>query len=280
MSLNRFIPAVWAARILLNLEATLIYGQPNVVNRDYEGEIRDHGDRVYIHGIGEITVSDYVRDTTTVNYELLDDSRTELVIDRSKYFAFRVDDLDQAQQRPKVIDAASQKATRTLANVADQHLATFYASAGQTLNDNGAALQVTDVNVYELLVRMSVMLDEANVPNEGRYAIIPPWIAGKALINEKFITKAEPQGTVLNGQIAKVAGFSILKSNNVPRTGTTTVVDHVTAGHASAMSYAEQISKTEGIRLQDSFSDGIRGLHLYGAKVVQPDALLHMPAKR
>lgn len=280
MSLARFIPTVWSARLLANLEKTLVYGQPGIVNRDYEGEISEYGDRVYVHGIGEISVSDYTRDTTTVTYELLDDSRVELVIDRSKYFAFRVDDLDKAQQKPKVIDAASQKATRTLGDVADQYLAGFYTSAGLTLDNAGASIQLTADNVYGYLVQASVMMDEANVPAEGRYMVVPPWVAGLMLMNEKFITKAEPQGTVLNGQIARVAGFSILKSNNVPVTGTTTQVSHITAGHSSAISYAEQIAKTEGLRLQDSFSDAVRGLHLYGAKVMQPNALLHLLATK
>lgn len=281
MSLARFIPTVWSARLMANLEKTLVYGQAPVVNRDYEGEISEFGDRVYVHGIGEITVADYTRDTTTVNYQLLDDSRVEMVIDRSKYFAFRVDDLDKAQQKPKVIDAASAKATRTLGNVADQYIAGFYTQAGLTIdNGSGAAVQLTADNVYSFLVRASVMMDEANVPAEGRYMIVPPWVAGLMLQNDKFITKAEPTGTILNGQIARVAGFDVLKSNNVPVTGTTTQVSHVTAGHASAISYAEQIAKTEALRLQNSFSDAVRGLHLYGAKVMQPNALLRLLATK
>lgn len=280
MSLNRFIPAVWSARILANLEKTLIYGQSPVVNRDYEGEIREYGDRVYIHGIGNITVSDYVRDSTTVSYQLLDDARTELLIDRSKYFAFRVDDLDQAQQKPKVIDAASGKATRTLGDVADQYLAGFYTAAGLTMDGGGgAAIQLTAQNVYSHVVQASVLLDEKNVPNEGRYLIVPPWVAGLMLQDDKFLMESS-KPSVLNGQLARAAGFSILKSNNVPITGSAPQVWHIVAGHGMALSYAEQISKTEGLRLQNSFSDAVRGLHLYGAKVVQPDALLHLLARK
>lgn len=280
MSLTRFIPAVWAARLLANLEKTLIYGQPGVINRDYEGEIREYGDRVYVHGIGEIAIADYVRDTTTINYELLDDARKELLIDRSKYFAFRVDDLDTAQQKPKVIDAASQKATRTLADVADQYLASLYPKAGQTIDGgSGASVELTAANVYSFVVQAAVMLDEANVPTEGRYMIVPPWVAGLMLMDEKFLLKGDP-ALILNGQVAQAAGFTILKSNNVPVTGSAPRVWHITAGHALAISYAEQIAKVEGLRLQDSFSDGIRGLHLYGAEVLVPDGLLHMAARK
>lgn len=283
MSLTRFIPAVWSARLLANLEKTLIYGQPQVVNRDYEGEISEYGDRVYIHGIGEIAVADYSRDVTTVNYQLLDDSRTELVINQSKYFAFRVDDLDKAQQKPKVIDAASQKATNTLAGVADRHLAGLYTGAGLVIDDGaGASVQLTAANVYSFAVRASVMMDEANVPAEGRYMIVPPWVAGLMLMDDKFLLKADPK-QILNGQVAQAAGFSILKSNNVPMTpGVAPAPDvwHITAGTSAAISYAEQIGKTEGLRLQDSFSDAVRGLHLYGAKVMQPKALLHLLARK
>lgn len=283
MSLARFIPAVWSARLLANLEKTLIYGQAPVVNRDYEGEISEYGDRVYVHGLGDIAVADYTRDVTTVTYQLLDDARRELVIDRSKYFAFRVDDLDLAQQKPKVIDAASQKATRTLADVADRYIAGLYTGAGLTIDDGaGGSVQVTAANAYELCVRASVKMDEANVPTEGRYMIVPPWVAGVMLMDEKFILKADP-AQILNGQVAQAAGFSILKSNNVPMTpGVAPAPDvwHITAGHSSAISYAEQIAKVEGLRLQDSFSDAVRGLHLYGARVMEPKALLHLLARK
>jgi hypothetical protein len=265
---------------MASLEKQLVYGQSGIVNRDFEGEIREYGDRVYIHGIGEIAVADYTRDVTRLNYQLLDDARQELAITQSKYFAFRVDDADQAQQKPKVIDAASSKATRTLAEVADRYVAGFYTSAGQIM----AASQITAENVYSRLVQAGVMLDEANVPTDGRYMIVPPWMAGRMLENDKFIVKAEPTAPK-NGQIARVAGFDILKSNNVPMTpgdAATSTPDtwHVTAGHRVAISYAEQIAKVEGIRLQDSFADGVRGLHLYGAKVLEPSALLVMDCRR
>lgn len=279
MSLANFIPSVWSARLLANLEKSLIYGQAPVCNRDYEGEIREAGDRVFIHGIGEIAVADYTRDVTQVTYQLLDDARQELTIDQSKYFAFRVDDLDTAQQKPKVIDAASQKATRTLADVADRYLAGFYVDAGTTLDDAGSPRQLTTANIYETTVEAAVQLDGLNVPNEGRYMIVPPWVAGLMLQDEKFLLKADPQ-SILNGQVAQAADFSILKSNNVPTTAGPPFTFHLTAGHSLAMSYAEQIAKVEALRLQDSFSDAVRGLHLYGARVLEPDALLHIPATR
>src|SRR5215217_6756638 len=103
MSLAQFIPSIWSARLMQGLQKQLIYGQSGVVNKDFEGEIREAGDRIHIHSIGDITVSNYTRDTTSVTYQLLTDERRTLLIDQSKYFAFKVDDLDVAQQQPKVI---------------------------------------------------------------------------------------------------------------------------------------------------------------------------------
>jgi hypothetical protein len=280
MSLDQFIPQIWSARLMQGLQKQLIYGQSGVVNKDYEGEIAEAGDRVHIHSIGDITISDYTRDATVLNYELLTDERRTLLIDQSKYFAFKVDDLDVAQQKPKVIDGASQRATYHMADVADKFLAAKYADAGLVLDDGaGAAVQWTAANVYQNIVAAKQKLDEANVPSDGRFMILPPWIISLALLDDKFIVEAS-KPSILNGQIASVAGFSILQSNNVPDTGTAPVVSHPIAGHSMALSFAEQIVKVEGIRLQDSFSDAVRGLHLYGAKVVEPDALLHVLAKK
>lgn len=278
MAVNNFIPQVWAARVLENLNKNLVYGQPGVVNKDYEGDIRDAGDQVHIHSIGPVTVANYAKNTTTVAYEVLNDSRQTLLIDQSKYFAFQVDDVDKAQTRPKVIDAGTREASYGLAEVADRFLASQYANAG--LVQPGATTQttLTTANVYTELLTAATTLDENNVPEEGRYAIVPPWVAALLLDNDRFLQAKKD--AVLNGEIGSVAGLRILKSNNVPTTGTTTIVDHILVGHRSAISYAEQIAQVEAIRLQGSFADGVRGLHLYGAKVVRPNALLNLRVTR
>jgi hypothetical protein len=282
MSLNQFIPQIWSARLLAGLDKQLVYAQSGLVNRDYQGDITADGDRVHIHSIGPVTIGNYVRDTTVITPELLTDSRQTLLIDQSKYFAFEVDDLDLAQQRPQAIDSASSRAAFGLAEVADRFVAGFYAGAGQLQQDTSgttpAAIQLTTANVYQELVRASVTLDEANVPSEGRYCIVPPWVAGLLLDNDRFLA-ASTQST-LNAQIGSAAGFSVIKSNNVPITGTAPAVYHIMCGHSSAISYAEQIVKVEGYRPEGKFSDALKGLHVYGGKVVEPDALLDLQARK
>ena len=277
MAVNQFIPKVWSARILAKLQATLVYGQSNVVNTDYQGEISEAGDTVYVHGHSSPTVSTYNRNSTVLNYEILDDERRELPIDQADYFAVKHDDLDAAQVKPKLMDSVSQDAAYQLAAVQDGYISSVgSAGAGGTIDDAGTARQITAANAYETLLEASVLLDENNVPEGGRYAVVPSWMAAELLKDDKYFLKASKEAT-LNGQIGTVANLAVLKSNRVP-VGTS--VYDVLIGHNMAITFASQINKTEAMRDRDTFSDLLRGLTLYGAKVMYPDALLKLRASK
>jgi N4-gp56 family major capsid protein len=273
MAITQMLPSIWSARILGKLEKALVYAQPGVVRRDFEGEIRADGDRVHFHSFADLTIGTYVKDSTTLTYENLTDSRVTLLIDQAKYFAFRVDDINAAQMRPKIIDSAADRASYQLAQVADAYVASLYTGASSSNPDNVIEVtQATAANVYSKFVALAQRMDETNLPAEGRYAIIPPWILALLRQDNAFVTQASP-ATVLNGSIGMVAGINLLVSNNVPVTGTPTDDYHIAAGVEAAIGYAEQIVNVEGLRLEGSFADGVRGLHLYGAKVLQPEML-------
>jgi N4-gp56 family major capsid protein len=267
MAITQMIPQIWSARLLLALDKSLVFGQSGVINTDYEGDIRADGDRVHIHAFNDLTIGTYTKNSTTISYELLTDARQTLIIDQSKYFAFKVDDVDEAQMRPKIVDAATSRAGYQLAEVTDRYLAGLYTG----ITNFTATSQATSSNIYQKLVETAVKLDELNVPSAGRFAVVPPWVAGLLLQNSTFL--AASAQSALNGAIGMVAGMSILVSNNVPTTGSAPVVSHIVAGHPRGWSYAQQIVNVEGIRLEGSFADDVRGLHLYGAKVIQPEAL-------
>jgi hypothetical protein len=272
------LPQIWSARILAKLEKNLVFAQPGVVNRDYEGDIRADGDRVHIHSFNDLTVSSYTKNSTTISYENLTDSRVTLLIDQSKYFAFSIDDIDAAQMRPKLIDAASDRAAYQLAEVADSYIAGLYSGASTSGPDNTIETsQFTATNVYQKFVDLAVLMDQVNLPAGGRYVVVPPWVKGLLLQNSTFVTASQPS-VVLNGQIGQIAGLNILVSNNVKTTGTSPVVSHMMAGHASALAYAEQIVNVEGLRLEGSFADAVRGLHLYGGKVLDGARLFDLQA--
>jgi hypothetical protein len=272
------LPQIWSARILAKLEKNLVFAQPGVVNRDYEGDIRADGDRVHIHSFNDLTIGTYTKNSTTITYEQLTDTRVTLLIDQSKYFAFKIDDIDTAQMRPELIDAASDRAAYQLAEDADSYVASLYSGASTSNPDNTIETsQFTASNVYGKFVDLSVLMDQVNLPSEGRFVIVPPWAKGLLLQNSTFVTAAQPSA-VLNGSVGQIAGLNILVSNNVKTTGTSPVVSHMMAGHASALAYAEQIVNVEGLRLEGSFADAVRGLHLYGAKVLDGARLFDLQA--
>src|SRR5215204_6743531 len=275
MAITNMLPSIWSARILAKLEKNLVFAQPGVVNRDYEGDIRADGDRVHIHSFNDLTIGTYTKNSTTITYEQLTDTRVTLLIDQSKYFAFQVDDVDTAQMRPELIDAAADRAAYQLAEVADSYVTGLYSGASTSAPDNTIeTTQFTSTNVYQKLVDLSVLMDQVNLPSEGRFVVVPPWVKGLLLQNSTFVTASKPDA-VLNGQIA---GLNILVSNNVKTTGTSPVVSHMMAGHPSALAYAEQIVNLEGLRLEGSFADAVRGLHLYGAKVLDGARLFDLQA--
>jgi P22 coat protein - gene protein 5 len=278
MAITNMLPSIWSARILAKLEKNLVFAQPGVVNRDYEGDIRADGDRVHIHSFNDLTVSSYTKNSTTISYEQLTDTRVTLLIDQAKYFAFKVDDIDTAQMRPEIIDAAADRASYQLAEDADSYVASLYSGASTSSPDNTIeTTQFTSTNVYGKFVDLAVLMDQVNLPAEQRFVIVPPWIKGLLLQNATFVTAAQPSA-VLNGSIGQIAGLNILVSNNVKTTGTSPVVSHMMAGHPSALAYAEQIVNLEGLRLEGSFADAVRGLHLYGAKVLDGARLFDLQA--
>jgi len=274
MALENFIPTIWSARLLENLQKSLVYGQGTVVNRDYEGEIRDVGDSVRINAIGSITVSDYSKDTDINAPEVLQDASLLLTIEKAKYFNFAVDDVDRVQQRPKVMDAAMREAAYALRDAADQYIASVMVAGAGVAHGTDASPTVLDTaaKAYEMLVDIGTKLDEQNVPKEGRWIIVPPWIYALFLKDSRFVSAgtAQTDRVLANGEVGRAAGFTILESNNVPVSSSKY---RVLAGVPQACSFAEQIMKVEAYRPEKRFADAVKGLHVYGAKVVRPQAL-------
>lgn len=274
MALENFIPTIWSARLLENLQKALVYGQAGVVNRDYEGEIRDVGDTVRINAIGTITVSDYSKNTDINAPAALQDSSLLLRIEKAKYFNFAIDDVDRVQQRPTVMDAAMREAAYALRDAADQYIATqMVTEAGVKLGTDAAPKVLNSAALaYELLVDIGIELDKQNVPRAGRWVIVPPWVYGLFLKDDRFVKAgtAQTDQVLANGEVGRAAGFSILESNNVP---VNAGKYRVLAGVPQAVAYAEQILKVEAYRPERRFADAVKGLHVYGAKVVRPQAV-------
>lgn len=285
MAIDHFIPEVWNARLLTSLETNLVYGGPGVVNRDYEGDIANAGDTVRITSVSDPEIKDYVEGVTVITPEPLTTAQRSLVITESKMFAFSVDDVNKRQALGGVMAEGMRRAAYRLRDTADKFLAAKFVGGVQADNlipatfvtadgdarDGSDVLITNQVSAYEGLVRLAQKLDEADIPDSGRWAVIPSWYHSLLLLDTRF-TDASAAGqpsAAINGMVGTVAGMSLARSNNAPIiSGDDTAV---IAGTSAALSYAEQINMTEAYRPESSFADAVKGLHVYGAKLVRPD---------
>ncbi len=278
-----FIPTVWASRLLVALEGSLVYGQSKVVNRDYEGDIREAGNTVKIASISDVAIGDYVKNSDIDDPAVLTDTEQTLSIDQAKYFNFYVDRIDRAQQNVNVLDHAMRRSAWKLRDAADTFIATTMDAAvlgANTIGTTGTPRVPTKDDAYEYLVDLGTMLDESNTPIEGRFVIVPAWFHGLLLKDDRFVNAGSMRSDrrLANGAVGEAAGFDILKSNNVPNDAGTKF--KIIAGHAVATSYVEQILDLHTFKPEKRFGDAVKGLHVYGAKVVEPNALAMLIANK
>jgi hypothetical protein len=278
MAVTNFVPDLWSAKLLVALRKAAVAG--NLVNRDYEGEIKREGDSVKITSINDVTIGTYTAHTD-ITVEDIDDATRSLVIDQAKYFAVELDDIEKAQYKKggkSPLEQAVDNAAYQLRDVADAFLLTTMNTAAQgTANDLGTvAIHTTAVNLYNAFVDLGVTLDEDNVPSEGRFAVVSPAVHGRLQKLDQFIAAGDEKGasTRGNGYIGQVAGLDLYKSNNLPAVTDAAATGGIAiAGYRGATTFAEQINSVEAARMEKRFADMVKGLHLYGAKVVRPTGL-------
>ena len=271
MAVTNFIPELWSARLLNALDKSHVFA--NVVNRDYEGDIKKMGDTVHINTIGAVTIGTYTSNTDfTSGPETLATTDQTLTIDQAKYFNFQVDDIDAAQAAGDIMDKAMTRAAYGLADASDKYIAGILAGAADASNTvSTSAVALTSSNVYENVVKMRTILDKANVPTAGRWLVIPPEMYALILLDDRFVkTGGEmAEGILRTGLVAQAAGFDIYLSNNCVSANVSEKVTYtITGGVDAAATYAEQIVSTEAYRPEKRFADAVKGHHVYGAKIV------------
>jgi len=288
MTLNNFIPQIWSAKLLESLKKAHVYTQTGVVNTDYQGDISGKGSVVKINSFGSVAIKPYTKDSDIDAPEALSDAQTSLTIDQAKYFTFSVDDVDAAQQQPKIMSAAMGQARYDLSAVAATYVAEQMYANVATANTIGTDddAEVLDAaaasDTYDRLIDMSVMLSDAGCPKSGRWGIVPPWFTGQLARDERFsnVSASASPEALRNGIVSRVAGFDVLESLNCPTVTTGGKVNSkIIAGHGMATSFAEQINKVEAYRPEKRFADAVKGLHLYGCKVVRPSCLALLTAR-
>ncbi|MET3212155.1 UNVERIFIED_CONTAM: hypothetical protein ABIC26_005171 [Paenibacillus sp. PvR008] len=275
MTVQNFISTIWSARLNESLKKNLVYG--NVVNTDYEGEIQGQGSTVKINSIGAVTIGNYDKVAGIGNPQELDATQKTLVIDQAKYFNFQVDDVDAAQANVNLLDGGIVEASYGLANVVDQYLARFYTEvkAENTIGNDTAPIVPTKDTTYDLLIDLGVLLDENNVPESERFVVVPAWYYGLLLKDARF---TKDSNIIRTGYVGDIDGMTVYKSNNVPNTAG--AKHKIIAGHKSAISFAGQVDSVEAFRPEKQFSDAVKGLQVFGAKCIKPEALAVLTANK
>lgn len=270
MTINVSIPLIWATRILAHLNKNFVYGSA-FTNRDYEGEIKDAGNSVRILQIGNITIKDYAGSLDQP--EALSDSALDLIIDQKKYFNFVVDDTEAQQSVMKLVDTGSQRAAQAMSDVRDQYVAGFHSAvdAGNLVGTDTTPLVIGfgtgEIRPYDAFLEITQKLDEANVPTTDRRAVLPPWFI--RALKAQFGDRGSGLGDKImaDGMAGSLDGVAIYQSNNVPNVSGAKY--KVMAGK-NYITFADNIVKVETYRPEAKFGTAVKGLHVYGARLLQP----------
>ena len=335
---GNFSPVIYSKQVQVAFRKAAVCEA--ITNNDYFGEIAQMGDSVRIIKEPEITVKEYARGAQITPQDL-DDEDFTLTIDKANYYAFKVDDIEEAHSHVNFQSLASDRAAYRLADQFDQEVLGYLSgfkqsalsTAAGTANDvvsgskavttagsdelltsmklrkdsfgnittssagdhsiplaarlpGATALPTATASPLMVISRMGRLLDQQNVDTQGRWLVVDPVFVellkdeDSRLLNSDFGGSGLQNGLVVNN----LHGFQVYISNNLPSVGTgsgTTGSANqnsnfgvIVAGHSSAVATAEQINKTETYRDPDSFADIVRGMHLYGRKILRPEAIV------
>lgn len=279
MAFESWKPEVIAADVQHQLEKSLVYGQPGVINRNYEGDVQ-FAKSVRIVGVGSVTVKDYTQNSDMADPDTVLDTSLEMTIDYDKYFNFKISNKDQAQTRIDIMAENNKEAAYAIRDAIDSVIGSLYtdASASNLIGTDAAPktpnlTQGDASNIYNLIEDCGVALSESKVPLEGRWMIVPPRFAG--LIRKDLkLTAAAPQIAqpgMLNGSITRLGGFSIMESHNVPNTAGAKY--KIMFGTSKAMTFASQVNDVRIMDMEKQFAKKVDGEYVFGCKVVRPECL-------
>jgi hypothetical protein len=291
-----FIPEIWSGKLVEKFYAATVLAA--IANTDYEGEIKSQGDKVKIRTKPSLTIRNYTAGQT-LTYERPSSNVVELNIDKGKYFNAIVDDVqetqadidmlsmwaDDASEQMKIaIDTDVLHDTTGMGASAGIHVDNLGASAGRISNNinlgtTGAPLSLVSRNptgsqleIMDLIVLLGQTLDEQNIPETGRWLLLPAWAC--SLLKRSELRDASLTGdgysVVRNGRLGMIDRFTLYSSNMLPvNTGATAIY----AGHPHALTFASQLTKMETLRAESTFGTIMRGLQVYGYKVIDGTAI-------
>jgi hypothetical protein len=286
-----FIPEIWSGKLIEKFYSATVLSA--IANTDYEGEIRNQGDVVHIRTKPTITIRDY-----QVNQDLVverpSSNIVDFTIDFAKYFNEALDDVMEVQSDINMLSLWSDDASEQMKIVIDTQCLGLIDAGVDVKNKGNAAgkisgniqlgaaaapIALTAVNIVDAIVDLGTCLDEQNIPETGRWIIIPPWVA--ALIKKSDLRNASISGDgvslVRNGRLGMIDRFTLYSSNLLPTaTEGSATAFRIFAGHPHGCTFASQITKVETMRSERSFSNLLRGLQVFGFKVLDGIAVAEL----
>ena len=305
-----FIPTLWSGKLLAKFYQNTILSE--ITNTDYEGELKNQGDTIRIRLAPSISISDYTAGQS-LTYEVPTPIFQDMQVNKGKYFGVQVNDVLAYQSDMNLMNMFTEDAAKQLKiAIEDEVFFNSFVTEGPVAENEGATAgklsaaynlgtdlapidQATPANILNAILRMSSVLDEQNVPEDGRFLIITPY--DRHLLMQSNIAQAyftgDQSSTIRTGKIGMLDRFTVYVSNLLPRgaagkalvSGLTNPASGATltsakvrrlmvAGTKHASSFAMTVNKTEPLRNQTDFGDIVRGLAVYGRKVVKPEALV------
>jgi len=264
-----FIPEVFSKLLQAKFYSKSIL--PDISNTDYEGEISGQGDKIVVRTVPAVTINDYAGTITT---QELTTAKVEMLIDKAKYYSFKVDDVLAAQADINMLEAASTDASEGMRIAVETDVLAGAVTGATTI---GSQTTITSSNILENILVLAKTLDELNIPEEGRFIVLSPEFISmlkQSELRQAYLT-GDATSPLRNGLVGMVDRFKVFQSNMVytPGSGADSGYTHVLAGHPKALSFASQFTNTETVRMESTFGDQVRGLKVYGSKVITPDAL-------
>lgn len=266
-----FIPEIWDAAVLRTLEDNLV--SKKICNMKPTKTDVKFGDTVYFQGLADPSVNAYAG---TVNYENLSDTQIALLIDQQNYYGFDVSDLDSLMANVDLKGSQAERAAYQLAKTADAYI------FGSTTYGDAAAGTVTDATCDSATILGDVAtaaqkLMENNVTEDNMWMVLPPW----AMIKLKLAGVAFSINEGINGkgglQWTKDLGFDLFITNNLTNLGTVAAPQHIClAGSYQSIGYVDRLTKSETLRSETAFADRVRGIHVFGKKVIKPAELVKL----
>lgn len=297
LSAAGFIPEIWSGKLIDKFYAATVLAA--ISNTDYEGEIKSQGDTVKIRTKPTITIKDYRADGH-LELERPKGSVIELYVDKGKYFNTILDDVMEVQSDLENLSMWADDASEQMKIVVDTDVLLNLLGAADASNRGTTAGKVSadinlgvtttplavvpdgagvgEVDVIDVILRLGQVLDEQNIPENGRWLVIPTWFATfikRSELRQAYLS-GDGMSMLRNGRIGMVDRFTVYVSNLLPNGAAASLVagEHVIyAGHSHSLTFASQINNVETMRSESTFGNILRGLQVYGYKVVDGVAL-------